>query len=124
MRAAASRPGPREGAPPPTPFSAWSALDDSLPPRVALRLLLPAQCPPFDALLVPLALQDALYKDPRGVDVVGVDRPRRHELLHFRDRHPGRAGHHGCEVAGRSPEDEGAGGVPLPGLDGGEGRLG
>src|SRR5271165_1422474 len=80
-----------------------------------MRLALPRR-PALDALLVALALEDAVNIDAGRVNVVRIERPARDELLDLRDGHRGGSGHHRVEVHRRVPVDEVAEAVAPPRL--------
>ena len=70
----------------------------------------------LDLLVVGRTAEDALHEDAGRMDVVGVERAHRHELLDLRDAELGRGRHHRIEVTGRLAIDEVAGGIALPRL--------
>src|SRR2546430_383773 len=71
----------------------------------------------LDALLVALALDDAIDVDSRRMDPVGIELAHLDQLLHFRHGEIAAGGDHGVEVARGHPIDEIPGLVALPCLD-------
>src|SRR4029453_4353277 len=78
--------------------------------------------PLLDAFAVTGALKDSLHEDSRRMDVIALDLARRHEVLDLGDGASRGGGHHGIEVARRSPVNEITHVVAFPRLD--EGIVG
>src|SRR6266852_2317010 len=70
----------------------------------------------FDFLFVVGALEDGVYEDAGGVDLVGRELAELDELFYFGDYVVGGGGHHGIEVARSFSVDEIAPAVALPGF--------
>src|SRR3984885_1212428 len=80
--------------------------------RFSISCMGPPHRPAFDALLARGALEDPFDINARGHDSVRIQRPGLHQLLHFCDGDAGSRGHHGIEIARRSPVDQVA--LPIP----------
>src|SRR5882762_5086014 len=71
----------------------------------------------LDALFILGALEDGVYVDAGGVDLVGFELADFHKLFNFGDDVIGGGGHHGIEVARGLAIDEIAPAVAFPGFD-------
>src|SRR5260370_5215872 len=71
----------------------------------------------FDLFFVVGALEDGVYEDARGVDLVRGELAELDELFYFGDHIIGGGGHHGIEVARCFSVDEIAPTIAFPGLD-------
>src|SRR6266849_4492061 len=71
----------------------------------------------LDFFLVVGALEDGVYEDAGGVDLVGRELAEFDELLYFSDHVIGGGGHHGIEVARSLAVDKIAPAIAFPGLD-------
>src|SRR5882724_10571027 len=71
----------------------------------------------LDALFILGALEDGVYVDAGGVDLVGFELADFHKLFNFGDDVIGGGGHHGIEVARSLAIDEIAPAVAFPGFD-------
>src|SRR6266849_870004 len=71
----------------------------------------------FDFLFVVGALEDGVYEDAGGVDLVGRELAELDELFYFGDYVVGGGGHHGIEVARSFSVDEIAPAIALPRFD-------
>ena len=65
-------------------------------------------------------VDDALHIDARGVDIVGVDLARLHQVLDLGDRDLAGGRHHGVKIARGLAKDEIALGIALPCMDQGD----